>query len=86
MDITKLILSTLDKPESLKTFVTDRKGHDRRYALNIDKIRALGWQPRYQFETAIQETIQWYQNNRSWWEKLKSGEYKEYYQKQYANH
>ena len=84
LEITRLILNALGKPESLVRYITDRKGHDRRYALNIDKISALGWKPRHLFESAIQETIEWYQNNRLWWEKLKSGEYKDYYQKQYA--
>lgn len=83
LDITKRILNTLGKPDSLMTFVDDRKGHDRRYALNIDKIKELGWKPRHTFESAMDETIAWYRDNRWWWEKLKSGEYLEYYKSHY---
>lgn len=83
LEITEIILQNLDKPESLMTFVRDRKGHDRRYALDTDKIRGLGWRPRYSFEEAIQETIRWYGDNRWWWEKLKSGEYLAYYREHY---
>lgn len=83
IEITDLILKTLGKSDDLKTFVKDREGHDRRYALSIQKIKALGWQPEHVFEEAIVETIHWYQENRSWWEKLKSGEYLEYYKSHY---
>ena len=83
LDITKKILGTLDKPDSLMTFVEDRKGHDRRYALNIEKIKNLGWKPKHTFESAMDETIAWYRDNRWWWEKLKSGEYLEYYKNHY---
>lgn len=65
------------------TFVPDRLGHDRRYSLDCAKIRQLGWTPRHNFEDALDKTIQWYIENRWWWEKLKSGEYLEYYKKQY---
>jgi len=81
--ITEMILDELKKPRSLMAFVEDRKGHDRRYALNTDKIRKLGWKPDYSFESAMQETIRWYRDNRWWWEKLKSGEYFDYYTKHY---
>lgn len=83
LEITDIILKTLGKPESLKTYIEDRKGHDRRYALSIEKIKKLGWQPSYQFEDAMQETISWYRDNTSWWQALKSGEYLEYYKEQY---
>ena len=83
LEITKTILQTLDKPDSLMTFVEDRKGHDRRYALNIDKLKKLGWEPGHTFESGMQETIAWYRDNRWWWEKLKSGEYLEYYKTHY---
>jgi dTDP-glucose 4,6-dehydratase len=83
LDITNRILSVLDKPDSLKRFIEDRKGHDRRYALDISKIRSLGWTPRHDFETAMRETIAWYQNHRPWWEPIKSGDYRKYYQEQY---
>lgn len=84
IEIVKLILDYLDKEDSLITFVKDRLGHDRRYAIDSTKIQKdLGWKPRYSFEEGIKETIQWYLDNRSWWEKVKSGQYQEYYQKMY---
>ena len=83
LEITKLILKGTGKPEDLIEFVRDREGHDRRYALNIEKIKSLGWAPRHDFETALTETIRWYQVNRDWWMKLKSGEYLEYYRNHY---
>lgn len=84
--IVKTILAELGKPESLIKHVTDRLGHDRRYAIDAAKIRTeLGWTPQYTFETGIKETVQWYLNNREWWARVKSGEYQEYYQKMYGN-
>jgi len=83
LEITKTILDDLDKPKSLMTFVKDRAGHDRRYALDLAKIGRLGWKPHYSFEEAMQQTIHWYRDNRWWWEKLKDGAYLEYYQKHY---
>ena len=83
LEITDTILHTLNKPESLMTFIADRKGHDRRYALNTEKVRKLGWAPRYSFDEGMEETVHWYEANRWWWEKLKSGEYLEYYRKHY---
>jgi len=83
LEITDLILRQLGKPETLKTFVKDREGHDRRYALDYEKLRRLGWKPEHSFEDAMRETVGWYVKNRRWWEKLKSGEYLEYYKKNY---
>jgi dTDP-glucose 4,6-dehydratase len=83
LEITELILENTDKPKSLMTFVEDRKGHDRRYALNTGKIHKLGWKPRHEFKRALAETTAWYRDNRWWWEKLKSGEYLEYYKNHY---
>lgn len=83
IEITDKILSTLNKPDSLKTYVEDRKGHDHRYALDTQKIQALGWSPKHSFEDAMGATIQWYRENRSWWEPLKSGEYLRYYKEHY---
>ena len=83
LEITEIILATLNKPESLMTFVTDRLGHDRRYSLDAGKLAALGWKPKHEFRTALEFTIDWYVKNRRWWEKLKSGEYLEFYKKQY---
>ncbi|GAB4425638.1 MAG: dTDP-glucose 4,6-dehydratase [Anaerolineae bacterium] len=85
IEVTRFILKTLGKPESLIRFVADRPGHDRRYALTNDKIRAeLGWSPQHSFEQAMTETIRWYQQNEWWWRKIKTGEYLEYYRRQYA--
>jgi len=78
------ILDLLGKPHSLIRHVADRPGHDRRYALNVDKIRALGWQSRHTFEQAIEKTVRWYVDNEWWWRKIKSGEYKEYYRRWYG--
>lgn len=78
------ILDLLGKPHSLLRHVTDRPGHDRRYSLNVDKIRALGWQSRHTFEQAIEKTVRWYVENEWWWRKIKSGEYMEYYKAWYG--
>lgn len=87
LEITDIILTQLNKPKDLMTFVEDRKGHDRRYALATTKLEKLGWHPVSSFKKAMQETIQWYVDNQWWWEKIKSGEYLEYYKKQYEqNH
>jgi dTDP-glucose 4,6-dehydratase len=83
LEITEYILKKLEKPKSLMTFVEDRLGHDRRYSLDCTKLRQLGWAPKNKFEEALDKTIKWYIENRWWWEKLKSGEYLEYYKKQY---
>jgi len=83
LEITRIILDTLGKPDTLMTFVEDRKGHDRRYALDTSKVRRLGWKPAHTFESGMEETIRWYAENRWWWEKLKSGEYLKYYQSHY---
>ncbi|MHC4713194.1 MAG: dTDP-glucose 4,6-dehydratase [Planctomycetota bacterium] len=85
VDITKTILSILGKPESLITFVKDRPGHDRRYAIDSTKVEsALGWAPEHSFEEAIERTVKWYVDNPTWWQHVKSGEYMEYYRKQYG--
>lgn len=86
IDIVKLILSNLGKPESLISFVEDRKGHDLRYAIDPTKIsNELSWLPETPFEKGIKLTIDWYVNHREWWESIVSGEYKEYYRKMYDN-
>jgi len=84
IDIVKIILKLLDKPESLITYVIDRKGHDMRYAIDPTKIHnALGWLPETMFDDGIKKTVDWYLNNRDWWEKIINGEYMEYYEKMY---
>lgn len=84
IEITKIILSQLGKDESWIEYVKDRPGHDRRYALDSSKIKSLGWQSQYSFEQAMKETINWYKENEWWWKKIKSGQYLEYYKKQYG--
>ena len=86
IDIVKIILKALDKPESLITYVTDRKGHDMRYAIDPSFIhKELGWLPETKFADGIQKTIQWYLDNRSWWENIVNGEYQTYYERMYTN-
>lgn len=86
IDIVKLICDYLGKPYSLITHVTDRKGHDMRYAIDPTKIHnELGWQPETKFKDGIKKTIDWYLNNREWWETIISGEYRNYYDKMYGN-
>ena len=81
--ITDIILEETNKPDSLKKFVEDRLGHDKRYSLNCDKLIALGWQPKHNFSQAMQSTINWYRDNDQWWKPLKSGEYLDYYKQNY---
>lgn len=83
LEITEHILRKLEKPQSLMTYVKDRLGHDRRYSVDCSKIAKLGWKPKHDFEDALDKTITWFMKNRWWWERLKSGEYLEYYKKQY---
>lgn len=84
IDIVKLICNALDKPESLIKYVKDRKGHDRRYAIDPTKIHEeLGWLPKTSFEKGIQKTIQWYLDNEDWWQDIVSGEYRNYYKEMY---
>ena len=86
IDIVKLICKALDKPESLITYVEDRKGHDMRYAIDPTKIHnELGWLPETKFVDGIQKTIKWYLENEEWWKPIVSGEYKNYYKKMYGN-
>ena len=83
--VVKTILKALDKPESLITYVTDRKGHDLRYAIDPTKIETeLGWSPKYNFETGIKETIEWYMNNQEWMDDVTSGDYMKYYEEMYS--
>ncbi len=84
IDIVKLVLKELEKPESLIKFVTDRPGHDRRYAIDATKMKnELGWEPAYTFETGIKKTIQWYLDNQEWLNSVLSGDYQSYYEVQY---
>ncbi len=86
IEIVKMICKELGKPESLITHVTDRKGHDMRYAIDPTKIHnELGWLPETRFEDGIKKTIKWYLENKEWWETIISGEYQNYYEKMYGN-
>ena len=85
IDIVKIICTALDKPECLNTHVTDRKGHDMRYAIDPAKIHnQLGWLPETKFADGIRKTIRWYLDNREWWEEIISGEYRNYYERMYG--
>src|SRR5438309_3487579 len=83
-EIAEAILKLLGKPLSLIRHVTDRPGHDRRYALNCDKIRQLEWAPRHPLDVALKTTVDWYRENTTWWKKIKSGEFRAYYERVYG--
>jgi dTDP-glucose 4,6-dehydratase len=85
VQMVEILLETLNRPKDLIQHVKDREGHDRRYSLNIDKIKALGWQPRHTSAEAVAKTAVWYRENEWWWRKIKSGEFKAYYEKQYGH-
>jgi dTDP-glucose 4,6-dehydratase len=85
VEIARRIVSKLGKPESLIQFVKDRPGHDRRYSLDASKLAALGWNPQRDFAAALDATIGWYVTNESWWRKIKSGEFRQYYKQQYEH-
>ncbi|NLI20714.1 MAG: dTDP-glucose 4,6-dehydratase [Clostridiales bacterium] len=86
LEVVRTILRELDKPESLITYVTDRPGHDRRYAIDPGKIhKELGWLPTTAFDDGIRATVRWYLENRTWWEAILAGEYQNYYLRMYAN-
>ena len=72
------------RDESLIEYVTDRPGHDRRYSLSSEKVRALGWEAQVRFAEGIERTVDWYRDNEEWWEPIRSGEYREYYERQYG--
>ncbi|HOI30955.1 MAG TPA: dTDP-glucose 4,6-dehydratase [Melioribacteraceae bacterium] len=86
IDIVKLILAKLDKPESLIQYVKDRPGHDRRYAIDSSKIQSeLGWKPEFDFEKAMDRTVEWYLGNKVWWNRIISGDYQNYYKTLYGD-
>lgn len=84
IEVTHRLLSLLGKPDTLIRHVPDREGHDRRYAMNCDKLRGLGWQQAHNFDDGVQATVDWFRNNEWWWRKIKTGEYMDYYKRQYA--
>jgi dTDP-glucose 4,6-dehydratase len=84
LDVVHRILELTGQDESLIKYVTDRKGHDRRYSLSSDKVRALGWEPKWQFAEGLPATVDWYRDNEWWWGPIRSGEYREYYEQHYG--
>jgi len=84
LDVVRRIIELCGADESLIEFVTDRKGHDRRYSLSSDRVRALGWGPRVRFDDGLPLTVDWYRDNEWWWGPIRSGEYREYYERTYG--
>jgi dTDP-glucose 4,6-dehydratase len=84
IDVVRRILELTGQDESLMEYVTDRPGHDRRYSLASDKVSALGWEAQVHFAEGLERTVAWYRDNRDWWEPIRSGEYREYYERQYG--
>ncbi len=84
VELTRRILALTGRDESLVRHVDDRAGHDRRYSLDTRKVRALGWKPEQRIDEGLAETVAWYRDRRDWWEPLKAGEYRAYYERQYA--
>ena len=86
IEMARMLLDILGKPHSLLQHVTDRPGHDRRYALDCSKLRALGWRSRHSFGQALEKTVRWYVENPGWWRPIKAGaRYQEYYQRNYGH-
>ena len=85
IDVVHKIIELTNKTTDLIEYVTDRPGHDRRYSLSSDKVRALGWEPKFHFfEGGLEQTVNWYVERRDWWEPIRSGDYREYYERQYG--
>jgi dTDP-glucose 4,6-dehydratase len=84
LDVVRRVLELTGGDESLIDFVTDRPGHDRRYSLSSQKLRALGWEPRVRFEQGLESTVNWYRDNAWWWEPIRSGAYRSYYERHYG--
>jgi dTDP-glucose 4,6-dehydratase len=84
IDVVRMILASTGRDESLITHVTDRLGHDRRYSLASERAHALGWEPRVPFEEGLRRTVEWYRDNEWWWGPIRSGEYREYYERRYG--
>ena len=85
IDVVKRILELTGRDESLISYVTDRLGHDRRYSLSADKTEALGWKAAISFDQGIERTVEWYRENEAWWQPIRSGEYRDYYARQYGS-
>jgi len=85
IEVVRRIIELCGADEALLEYVTDRPGHDRRYSLGSEKVRALGWEPRVGFADGLEQTVDWYRDNRAWWEPVRSGDYREYYERQYGS-
>jgi len=85
IEVVRRIIELCGADEALLEYVTDRPGHDRRYSLGSEKVRALGWEPRVGFVDGLEQTVDWYRDNRAWWETVRSGDYREYYERQYGS-
>ena len=84
IDVVKRIIAATGASESQIDYVRDRPGHDRRYSLSSEKVRALGWTPRVRFAEGLEQTVAWYRDNSWWWEPIRSGDYRAYYERQYG--
>jgi dTDP-glucose 4,6-dehydratase len=84
LDVVKRIISLTGASEDLIAYVTDRPGHDRRYSLGSEKVRALGWEAQVRFDEGLERTVTWYRDNAAWWEPIRSGDYRAYYERQYG--
>ena len=84
LEVVQRILGYTGAGDELISYVTDRPGHDRRYSLSSEKIRALGWEPQVHFADGLERTVDWYRENRWWWEPIRSGDYRAYYERQYG--
>jgi len=85
IEVVQRIIELTGADASLLTYVKDRPGHDRRYSLGSEKVRELGWEARVRFAEGLEQTVNWYQDNRDWWEPIRSGEYRQYYERQYGS-
>ncbi len=85
LEVVERIIALTGADKSLLTYVDDRPGHDRRYSLGSEKVRALGWEAKVRFDEGLAETVAWYQENAAWWEPIRSGDYREYYERQYGS-
>ncbi|MEE9271496.1 MAG: dTDP-glucose 4,6-dehydratase [Candidatus Krumholzibacteria bacterium] len=85
LHVARRILKQLGAPESRIVFIEDRKGHDRAYAMDSSKLQALGWKPQFDFDTALEKTVSWYQDNERWWGNVKSGDFRKYYESHYKD-
>jgi dTDP-glucose 4,6-dehydratase len=84
LEVVQRIIELTGNDESLIEYVTDRPGHDRRYSLGSEKVRALGWEAQVRFDEGLERTVQWYRDNEWWWEPIRSGEYRAYYERHYG--